>query len=156
MLDIIHEIAHAYPGGSEALAHRMGKNPGTLRKKLLPNEDSHDLTVKELRQIVDFTNTDRIAQAFADDRGLLCIKKPDFDGFSDKEILDLFLDLQAQQGEWAREIHKAMNSGDITAAEMRDIQKEYNDFIVASAEVMSRLQSLMTEPEKRKLALATK
>lgn len=71
MFDTIHEVAHEYPGGVEALAARMGKNAGTMRKKLLPNETSHELTVKELRQIVAFSNTDRIAQSFAEDRGLL-------------------------------------------------------------------------------------
>lgn len=96
MFDTIHEIAHGYPGGIEALALRMGKNPGTLRKKLLPNVDTHELTVKELRTMVDFTDTDRIAQSFAADRGLMCISMPDFEALSDKEILDLFLDLQAQ------------------------------------------------------------
>lgn len=150
LLDIIHEEAHAYPGGVEALARRMGKNPGTLRKKLLPNEDSHDLTVKELRQIVDFRNTDRVAQSFASDRGLMCISMPDFESLSDKEILDLFLDLQAQQGEWAREISKAMANGSIDWDELAKIRKEYNEFITAAAEVMNRLQSFMAVTEERK------
>ena len=113
MFDTIHEIAHSYPGGVEALALRMGKNSGTLRKKLLQNVDTHELTVKELRTLVDFADTDKIAQSFAADRGLMCISMPDYDGLSDKEILDLHLELLAQQGEWAREISKAMSNGEI-------------------------------------------
>ena len=150
LLDVIHEAAHGYPGGVEAIAARMGKNPGTMRKKLLPNEDTHDLTVKELRKIVDYCDTDRVAQAFADDRGLMCIKKPDFEALSDKEILDLFLDLAAQQGEWAREISKAMASGEIDWNELVKIRKEYDEFITAAAEVMNRLQSFMAVSEETK------
>lgn len=150
-LDVIHEVAHDYPGGVEAIAARMGKNPGTMRKKLLPNEDTHDLTVKELLKIIDYCNTDRIAQAFADERGLMCIKKPDFESLSDKEILDLFLDLQAKQGEWAREISKSMENGDIDWNELVAIRKEYDEFITAAAEVMNRLQSFMAVSEENKL-----
>lgn len=150
LMDEIHEIAHGYPGGVEALAARMGKNPGTMRKKLLPNEDTHDLTVKELRKIVDYCDTDKIAQAFAADRGLICIKMPEFDQLSDKEILDLFLDLQAKQGEWAREISKAMQNGEIDWDELMSIRKEYEKFITAAAEVMNRLQSFMAVSEEHK------
>lgn len=146
--DVIHEVAHSYPGGVEALAHRMGKNPGTLRKKLLITQESHELTVKELRTIVDYTDTDRIAQAFAADRGLMCISMPDYESLSDKEILDLFLDLQAQQGKWARAISKAMENGEIDWDEFAVIQDEYNKFVVAGAEVMNRLRSFMAVPEE--------
>jgi hypothetical protein len=78
----------------------------------------------------------------------MCIKKPDFEALSDKEILDLFLDLAAQQGEWAGEISKAMESGDIDWDELVKIRKEYNEFITASAEVMNRLQSFMAVSEE--------
>lgn len=148
MMDTIHEIAKTYPGGIEALTHRMGKNPGTLRKKLLPNVDTHELTVNELRTIVDFANTDKIAQAFAADRGLVCIGMPDFESLSDKEILDLFLDLQAQQGAWVNEIRKAMQNGEIDWDELIAIRKEYSEFITAAAEVMNRLQSFMAVTEE--------
>lgn len=156
LFDTIHEVAHSYPGGVEALALRMGKNPGTLRKKLLPNVDTHELTVQELRTMVAFTDTDKIAQAFAADRGLMCISMPDFDGLSDTEILDLFLDLQAQQGNWANEIRKAMSNGEIDFDEMAGIRKEYNEFIVAAAKVMNRLECFMAVSEEIKYARSEK
>lgn len=156
MMDTIHDVAKTYPGGIEALAHRMGKNSGTLRKKLLPNVDTHELTVNELRTIVDFADTDRIAQAFAADRGLMCVSMPDFDALSDKEILDLFLDLQAQQGKWAREISKAMENGEIDWCEFQSIQNEYLRYVVAGAEVMARLRAFMGKTEETKHARAKK
>jgi len=81
---------------------------------------------------------------------LMCIKKPNFEGLSDKEILDLFLDLQAKQGEWARSISKALDHGAISWDELRSIKSEYNRFIVAAAEVMSRIECYMAVTEERK------
>lgn len=154
LIDIIHDVAHDYPGGVVALAARMGKSADTLRKKVLPSNDTHELTVKELRKIVDYCDTNRIAQAFAADRSLVCISMPDFGALSDKEILDLFLDLQAQQGEWAHEISKAMENGEIDWDELVSIRKEYNEFIAAAAEVMNRLECFMAVSEERKSAKA--
>jgi len=148
LLDQIHEVAHSYPGGVEALAARMGRKPDTLRKKVLPTNDTHDLTVKELRTIVDYVDTDKIAIAFAHERGKICIEKPDFTGLSDAAILDLFLKLQKEQGDWAREISKSMESGDIDWGEMQKIQKEYNEYIAVGAEIMSRLQAFMATSEE--------
>jgi len=147
-MDQIHEAAHSYPGGVEALAARMDRKPDTLRKKVLPTNDTHDLTVKELRTIVDYVDTDKIAIAFANERGLMCIEKPNFEGLSDQAILDLFLKLQKEQGDWAKEISKAMESGDIDWHEMEKIQKEYSEFVVAGAEIMSRLQAYMATSEE--------
>lgn len=134
----------------------MGKNSGTLRKKLLQNVDTHELTVKELRTLVDFADTDKIAQSFAADRGLMCISMPDYDGLSDKEILDLHLELLAQQGEWAREISKAMSNGEIDWDELVSIRKEYTEFITAAAEVMNRLESFMGKTEETRARRAKK
>ncbi len=148
LMDEIHKAAHSYPGGVEALARRMDKLPDTLRKKVLPTNSTHDLTVKELRTIVDFVDTDKIAQAFANDRGLMCIEKPDFEGLSDSAILDLFLKLQKEQGEWANKISESLVDGKITWNELEEIQKEYNEFVVAGAEIMSRLQAYMATSEE--------
>ncbi|MBA3756505.1 MAG: hypothetical protein H0X02_09865 [Nitrosomonas sp.] len=150
LFDIIHEEAHAYPGGVEALARRMGRNPGTLRKKLLPNKDTHDLTVKELRQMVAYCKTDRVARGFADDRELMCISKPNYSGLSDQAILDLFLRLQREQGEWAEEIREAIHNGEVDWDELMRIRKEFNGFIVAASEIMSRLESYMGVSEEKR------
>lgn len=155
LMDTIHEVAKSYPGGIEALAHRMGKNSGTLRKKLLPNVDTHELTVNELRTIVDYADTDRVAQAFAAERGLMCISMPDFDGLSDKAILELFLIHQEQLGDWTLKIREAMDDGEIDWDEMLKIQKEYNEFVIAGAEIMNRLQSFMAATEERKAIKAS-
>ena len=148
---LIHRIAHAYPGGLRQLAADMGINYNTLRSKANANIDTHYFSGDELALLADLANTDEVAEYFADRRGLMCIKKPDFESLSDKEILDLFLDLQAKQGEWAREISKSMENGDIDWNELVAIRKEYDEFITAAAEVMNRLQSFMAVSEENKM-----
>lgn len=143
--NLIFRIAKEY--GITALGEDCGLNLNTFKNKVNPNIETHHVYAEELDLIATIANTDEIAKYFAEQRGLMCIKKPNFEGLSDKEILDLFLDLQAQQGEWAREISKAMQNGSIDRDEMARIRKEYNEFVVASAEVMSRLECFMEVSE---------
>lgn len=146
--NLIFRIAKDY--GITALGEAVGINQNTFKNKVNPNLDTHHVYAHELDLIATIADTDEIAKYFADQRGLMCIKKPDFDALSDKEILDLFLDLQAGQGEWAREISYAMASGDIDWDEMVRIHRKYNEFIAASAEVMSRLECFMAVSEETK------
>lgn len=152
--NLIFRIAKEY--GITALGEELGINPNTFKNKVNPNLDTHNIYAHELDLIATIADTDEIAKYFADQRGLMCINKPDFGALSDKEILDLFLDLQAQQGEWAREISKAMENGEIDFDEMARIRKEYNEFIVAAAEVMNRLECFMAVSEERKSARSGK
>lgn len=146
--NLIFRIAKDY--GITALGEALGINLNTFKNKINPNLDTHHIYAHELDLIATIADTDEIAKYFADQRGLMCITKPDFDALSDKEILDLFLDLQAQQGEWAREISKAMSNGEIDWDELVKIRKEYNEFITASAEVMNRLECFMAVSEETK------
>jgi len=86
----------------------------------------------------------------------MCIKKPDFDGISDAALLDLFLTLQSQQGEWANEIKEAMSSGDVDFDQVVSIKKKHTQFLVASAEIMSRIECFMAASEERRAAARTK
>lgn len=146
--NLIFRIAKDY--GITALGEDLGINQNTFKNKVNPNMDTHHVYAHELDLIATIADTDEIAKYFAEQRGLMCITKPDFEALSDKEILDLFLDLQAQQGKWAREISKAMANGEIDWCEFQSIQSEYNKFVVAGAEVMNRLQSFMAVSEETK------
>lgn len=153
IFDVIHDVAGKYPGGVVALAHRMECNAGTLTKKLLPDDLTHNLTVRELRQIItytsSFTKENLITRALASEVDLICIEKINYEGLSDKEILDLFLELQAKQGDWSREIGAAIANGGITYDEWVAINAYYMKFLTAAAELMSRLLAYMGKTEER-------
>ncbi len=143
---LIFRIAKDY--GIGRMAEDLGLNPSTFKNKVNIHMDSHNVYAQELELIADIADTDEVAKYFAEQRGLMCIKKPDFEGLSDSAILDLFLALQKEQGEWANKISESLVDGKITWNELEDIQKEYNEFVVAGAEIMSRLQAYMAVSEE--------
>jgi hypothetical protein len=145
IIDVVYRVAHDYPGGIRALAARMNKNPHVLQNKVNPNCETHHLTVEEAAQIADLTDTDDIARAFAERRNMVCVRLAQFDGVSDMELLDLFLELETQKGEWVAAIKKALSDGMLDAVEFERISKEFNEFCAAGAEVESRLKSMVQE-----------
>jgi len=149
---LIHRVAHQYPGGLVQLAADMGINYNTLKSKVNHAIDTHYFSGEELALLADLASTNEIADYYADRRGLMCIKKPDFDGISDAALLDLFLTLQSQQGEWANEIKEAMSSGDVDFDQVVSIKKKHTQFLVASAEIMSRIECFMAASEERRAA----
>ncbi|WP_293005851.1 phage regulatory CII family protein [Nitrosomonas sp.] len=146
--NLIFRIAKKY--GITALSEDLGINTNTFKNKVNPNIDTHHVYAHELDLIATIADTDEIAQYFAEERGLMCIKKPNYEGLSDKEILDLFLDVQAKQGDWARSVSKALEHGSINWDELRSIKSDYTKFVVAAAEAMSRLECYMAVTEERK------
>lgn len=148
---LIHRITHdGYPGGLTQLAIDMNINYNTLKSKANHTIATHYFSGEELALLADLINTDEIAGYFADRRGLMCIRKPDFNGLSDSAILELFLKLQKEQGDWAKEISKAMENGSIDKEELGRIRKEYTEFVVAAAEIMNRLETFMEASEQHR------
>lgn len=145
---LIHNIAMNH--GINGLAEKLGQNENTFKSKVNPNISSHHIYAEELPLIAAAADTDEIAKYFADQRGLMCISKPNFDGLSDNAILDLFLKLQKEMGDMSKEIYVAMSDGEISWDEMMKIQKEYDEFVTAGAEIMSRLRTYMAASEERK------
>lgn len=143
--DAIYRVAHGYPGGIPALAARMNTNPGVLQNKVNPNCLTHKTSAEEAAVIQDVTNSDDIARAFAARRNMVCVHLAQFDGISDQALLDLFLALEKEKGDWAATIQKALGDGTIYTDEYAKIEKEFNEYCAAGAEVMSRLQSLVRE-----------
>ena len=143
--DTIYRVAHGYPGGIPALAARMGMNPGVLQNKVNPNCSTHKTSAEEAAVIADVTDADDIARAFAARRHMICVHLAQFDDISDQALLDLFLTLEKEQGNWSETIQKALADGTIYADEFAKIKKEFDEYCAAGAEVMSRLQSLVRE-----------
>lgn len=68
------------------LAADMGINYNTLKSKVNHSIDTHYFSGEELALLADLASTNEIADYYADRRGLMCIKKPDFDGISDAPL----------------------------------------------------------------------
>lgn len=153
---LISRLADQYKNGIKSLADHMGIKESTFRKKIDPHQDTHNFYAQELDLLVRTLNTDEVAKYFADQRGLMCIRKPDFTGLSDSALLDLFLDLQAKQGMWARSVSKALEDGNVSWDEFKVIENNYNEYVVAGAEAMGRISEHMAESEQSQAMRAKK
>ena len=53
IIDAAYNTVHDYPGGSSALATRMGiKSPAVLNSKVNPNTETHHLTLAEASKLM--------------------------------------------------------------------------------------------------------
>lgn len=142
---VIYRVAHAHPGGIPALAACMGISKHVLQNKINLHNATHHVTVEEAATIADLTNTDDIAREFAARRNLVCIPMVPYDGVSDGQLLDLFLSMEREKGEWMGSVQKALSDGMVDPHEFERIRSEGHEFCAAVAEVMSRLQSMVVE-----------
>ncbi len=69
VIDAAQQMGLSYPGGIEALAMRMGKNPTVLRSKLNPNCTTHGLMLEEAVHMQAITGRCDIVMAMASDLG---------------------------------------------------------------------------------------
>jgi hypothetical protein len=67
--DAAHKTVHAYPGGSESLAPRIGMSAAVLRNKVNPNNSTHHLTLAEASEVMGVTGDDSILHALASQHG---------------------------------------------------------------------------------------
>lgn len=119
VLDAAAQTVHAYQGGAESLAPRVGLSAGILRNKVNVNNTSNHLTLAEANEIMAATGDHRILQALAQEHGY-ALHKID-DACSEKAIVHHLLDLGMAEGELSRTIHDALADNVITCNEMNAI-----------------------------------
>lgn len=143
--DLIYRIAHDYPGKVPALAVRMGKNPTVLSHKLNPNMNSHGINADEIEQVIDFAQRHAdVARYFADLADMLVIPKIIVNG-SDMELLDGYMDIIKELGEFSQKFQQAYADGDINPKEYRAILQEGNEVMAKMAGFMDRIGQMVTK-----------
>lgn len=142
--------------GPAGIAEKMSINPKTLSNKIDPNQDTHHLYVEEIDSLVDALNTDEIAHYFAEQRGLMCIKKPDFNNVSDRAIYDLALIAREKEGDYAKVIRAALQDGEIDFQESAVIRQKFLELLAAKQEHQNKLDSFMAVCEEQNILRARK
>lgn len=143
--DLLYLIAHNAPGGVSALASRMDKNATVLQHKLNPNNTTHFINAPEIETMLDFLNAnDQAAHFFAEKCNKLLIDKMVIDG-SDMQLLDGFMEVVRELGEFSSEFQKAFADGHIDSKEFKRIAKEGNDVMAKMAGLMDRIHQLVDE-----------
>ncbi|MCD9097065.1 phage regulatory CII family protein [Luteimonas fraxinea] len=147
--DAAYATVHDYPGGSEALAGRMGMSAAVLRNKVNPNNTTHHLSLAEAQRLVGLTGDKRILHALAMESGDLLIEGAMDEGpSSDMAILEAMAALMSRSGELGGAIHHAFSDGALTEDEMLRIEGVAYAVRKKVVRLMRRLRG-MVEPGKR-------
>lgn len=143
--DAAHAVVHDYPGGTPALAPRLGMSAAILRNKVNTNCDTHHLTLAEAVRITTLTDDPRILQAFAQETGRVALEAPTGDDAhaSDMAVLELVVAVMAGQGDLGSIIHRALADGDLTPAEFSQIESAASASHQKIAALVRRLRGMV-------------
>lgn len=138
IIDSAHATVHEYPGGSQSLAPRIGMSPVVLNSKVNPNTSTHHLTLVEAHRVMALTGDHRMLHELAQDLGYL-LTPLDADVQGDASVMELVLDMNAAQGELARELHDALSDGVLTTREVNEIRSDCHGNIRAILVLLRKL-----------------
>lgn len=139
--DAAYAVAHDYPGGTESLAPRIGISGAVLRGKVNPNDAAHKLTLAEALRMQTLTGDHRILHAMADELGYVCIRMPEA-GASDMGLLDAFMSVLKELGEFSSEFRKDWEDGNIDADELARLRQEFYEMQQAGLALMHSIEGL--------------
>ena len=128
--DCLYNTARAYPGGIEALAHRMGVNAGTLQKKLSPMIKSYIASDEDATVVMELCHSAGVPDSFASHHarsyrlGFICVALPNVENgdISDKELQRLVMATMTQLGEAVSASTDALLDGHISEQEVERIE----------------------------------
>ena len=118
--DAAYDTVHEYPGGSPALAPRMGMSDATLRGKVNPNSDRNRLAVEEADALMAKTGDFRILHALAANHGGIFVQ---LDLPESGCLIATLLATDSAKGDLSKAVADAVKDGRITANERARIRK---------------------------------
>jgi hypothetical protein len=136
--DAAYDTVHQYPGGSEALAPRMGMSAATLRGKVNPNTDRNLLSLQEADALMARTGDYRILHALAATHGFVLQASTAPKGGT---IITAMLAAQAAKGDLAELVADAMADDRISGNESDRIARGVMQVIVKLLEVSQHAEA---------------
>ena len=143
--DAFHQTVHAYPGGCEALAIRLGVNAQVLRNKANPNSTTNKPSLDEVDRVMTLTGDRRVLHALAQQHGFVCVEV-ETGGASDMAVLEMMAQVWSRNGDFGQTIHAALEDGRITRAEIAQIQDELAKASQSMYQLVERLGA-MADPK---------
>lgn len=146
VIDAAHRICAEFPGGAEALAHRLLMRPAVLRAKCNPNGPANGSTYQ--LGIIDAARMQVVAgrfdilHAFADECGFMATPLHDVHG---DDLPHALVNAIAEFGDYLREVDCAMKDERVTPNEVKRLEHELTEMMAAAA----ALQALLTCKGKR-------
>jgi hypothetical protein len=134
-----YQTAHDYPGGVPALALRMGRNANTLQHKVDPLNTTHQLTVREAREMMAFTGDYRMLQAMAAELGHVMLSlRFDPAGCTLGDLAGVAKEF----GELLQAVHDAVADGKVTTNEIRAVERQFAELIAKGNNLLATLRGM--------------
>ena len=130
--DALYRAAHAYPGGLEALAVRMGISASSLAHKVSPNYPGAHCSPQEMAAIMEFTGDHGALQALAGRMRYMLLPMV-AKGPVDAEFTQRLATSVKEFGEFIAAISADLGDGRVTDNELRRIECELADMQAATA-----------------------
>jgi hypothetical protein len=140
IIDAAHKTVHAYPGGSESLAPRIGMSPAVLRNKVNPNNTTHHLTIVEADEVMSVTGDCRMLHVLAGNHGYVLVEAAS-KAEQGESLLQSILQANAIEGDLDRKLDEILADGKVTPNELR----EFTDAVIAQQASTTRLLSRVAQ-----------
>lgn len=134
LLDAARRVAKSYPGGIDALAHRLDKHPATLRHELAgaPNyklgaEDLEEIT--HLAMAVAQPNALEALHTLNTNCGQLAIPLPAALAGGDGDTMRRLGEVAKEFSDLVREVSARTADGDVSSNDLKAIDKELAELI---------------------------
>lgn len=136
--DAAYDTVHQYPGGSEALAPRMGMSAATLRGKVNPNTDRNLLSLQEADALMARTGDYRILHALSAEHGFIAQR---VDAHESGTLITALLSAAAAKGDLAELVSEAMADNRITPNEADAISRACQQVMAALVQVSQHAEA---------------
>lgn len=136
--DAAYDTVHQYPGGSEALAPRMGMSAATLRGKVNPNTDRNLLSLQEADALMARTGDYRILHALCAEHGFIAQR---VDAPESGTLITALLSAAAAKGDLAELVSEAMADNRITPNEADAISRACQQVMAALVQVSQHAEA---------------
>jgi hypothetical protein len=149
--DLLYHQAHDYPGGAAELERRIGAQPNYIQNSVAPSlAESHHMNAKVLEKMLDFVPNGNMdaAKFFAMKANATVIPIPSSMGnMGDMGLLDGFMCIVKELGEFSNEFQKAWADGRITTNEFEKVRMQAHEMIAAAQVFLERVGELKEEPK---------
>lgn len=140
--DAFHATCHAYPGGCESLAPRMGMSSAVLRNKARPLCHTNHPTLDDADHVMSLTGDFRVLHALAAAHGHVCVPVDADPAPSDLAVLELVTHVWRSHGNVGAAVDAAMADSRIEGGEVEQIRAAIYTNIQALQQMLARIEAL--------------
>lgn len=155
ILDVIYHTVHNFPGGTAALAARMGMTVDVLRQKANVNNTQHVFHPRQLLDLMYFTGTDGVLHAMAEHMGRVVMNASPDD--SDGDMHQALAQLQGHYAEVVRHTadllpgKRSVASGDggtLSGNDVRRVEYHVQELHAALGHLLAAMRANMRPAPK--------